>query len=572
MARLTLSGSTLVVSGLSRGTRYAFRVYYTTPNGSTGDWRHPTSGTVTATSSSCNLSIQINMTAAGTYKFYVNVWNGTNNSNSTTNTVIKVVSGGGTTSRTHYARCGDGISYFYIGGNQIKSTGATSFTASTNTLTISNIGRTSGYSTPYLAYYNVSSSPSQWDVNYISFSSSSYSIDASFSRRITLKATKSVTYYPYTQYVYVDNKLQQTTQNTTNTSSSVRISSLAGYTNYIGTYNFNYASANNKQYAASAYVSLTAGSTTYISLYFLTKTYAVAPTLSVSSKTETTIMLNWDKNGGSAGNYRLYYRQGSSASWILYGTYTGTVATVTGLTGGTSYYFYVQNYVSSSDYKNSNQIGATTEAAKVAVVPTLTIVSTDTNSISISWDKNGGTDGDWRVYYGLSTTSLSLYNIYSGSAATITGLQENTTYFVQVVNYIDSSRQAKSMVLNAKTKSSLPAIAYFSWTSNDTANIKAGNKFSSFITATGWNNLTAKINECRTRLGYSTISFTQANKGNTLTAEMYNTVKNNISNLTSAGTVAADVSKGSTAYALLFANSSSALKEAINRVVAALNT
>ena len=572
MARLTLSGSTLVVSGLSSGTRYAFRVYYTTPSGSTGDWRHPTSGTVTATSSSCNLSIQINMTTNGTYKFYVNVWNGTNNSNSTTNTVTKTVSGGGTTSRTHYARCGDGISYFYIGGNQIKSTGATSFTASTNTLTISNIGRMSGYSTPYLAYYNVSSSPSQWDVNYVSFSSSSYSIDASFSRRITLKATKSVTYYPYTQYVYVDGKLQQTTPNTTNTSSSVRISSLAGYTNYIGTYNFNYASANNKQYAASAYVSLTAGSTTYISLYFLTKNYAVAPTLSVSSKTETTIMLNWDKNGGSAGNYRLYYRQGSSASWILYGTYTGTVATVTGLTGGTSYYFYVQNYVSSSDYKNSNQIGATTEAAKVAVVPTLTIVSTDTNSISISWDKNGGTDGDWRVYYGLSTTSLSLYNIYSGTAATITGLQENTTYFVQVVNYIDSSRQAKSMVLNAKTKSSLPAIAYFSWTSNDTANIKAGNKFSSFITATGWNNLTAKINECRTRLGYSTISFTQANKGNTLTAEMYNTVKNNISSLTSAGTVAADVSKGSTAYASLFANSSSALKEAINRVVAALNT
>lgn len=572
MARLTLSGSTLVVSDLSSGTRYAFRVYYTTPSGSTGDWRHPSSGTVTATSSSCNLSIQINMTTAGTYKFYVNVWNGTNNSNSTTNTVTKTVSGGGTTSRTHYARCGDGISYFYIGGNQIKSTGATSFTASTSTLTISNIGRTSEYSTPYLAYYNVSSSPSQWDVDYVSFSSSSYSIDASFSRRITLKATKSVTYYPYTQYVYVDGKLQQTTQNTTNTSSSVRISSLAGYTNYIGTYNFNYASANNKQYAASAYVSLTAGSTTYISLYFLTKTYAVAPTLSVSSKTETTIMLNWDKNGGSAGNYRLYYRQGSSASWILYGTYTGTVATVTGLTGGTSYYFYVQNYVSSSDYKNSNQIGATTEAAKVAVVPTLTIVSTDTNSISISWNKNGGTDGDWRVYYGLSTTSLSLYNIYSGSAATITGLQENTTYFVQVVNYIDSSRQAKSMVLNAKTKSSLPAIAYFSWTSNDTANIKAGNSFSSFITAAGWNNLTAKINECRRALGYTTISFTQANSGNILTAEMYNTVKNNISNLTSAGTVAADVSKGSIAYASLFANSSSALKEAINRVVATLNT
>mgnify|MGYP004461342241 CR=1 FL=1 len=115
-----------------------------------------------------------------------------------------------------------------------------------------------------MAYYNVSSSPSQWDVNYVSFSGSSYSIDASFSRRITLKATKSSTstYYPYTQYVYLDGSLLQTTSNTTNTSSSVRISSLAGYTNYISKYNFNYAIVDYVRYSASATVSLTAGSTT----------------------------------------------------------------------------------------------------------------------------------------------------------------------------------------------------------------------------------------------------------------------------------------------------------------------
>ena len=174
--------------------------------------------------------------------------------------------------------------------------------------------------------------------------------------------------------------------------------------------------------------------------------------------------------------------------------------------------------------------------------------------------------------YGTSATNLHLYGSYTGTSATITGLEENTTYYIQVVNFIDSTRSEGSSIKTAKTKSSTPAISYFSWTSNDAANIKTGNSFSSFITATGWNNLTAKINECRRALGYSTISFTQANSGNTLTAEMYNTVKNNISNLTSAGTVAADVSKGSIAYASLFANSSSALKEAINRVIAALNT
>jgi len=83
---------------------------------------------------------------------------------------------------------------------------------------------------------------------------------------------------------------------------------LPAYTAYKDTYKFDYASANGRNYASSAYISLTAGSSTSIYLYFLTKSNAVAPTLSVSSKTETTITLNWDKNGGGAGNYRLYYR------------------------------------------------------------------------------------------------------------------------------------------------------------------------------------------------------------------------------------------------------------------------
>ena len=572
MAQLSVSGMTLLITGLTSGKRYAFRVYYSGPNGS-GDWREPTSGTELVNSTSYRISLNsLNMNTAGTYSFYVNVWDAATNTNTTTNTATKTVTGGGgSITRTHYARCGTGVSQFKIYNKIITSTSSTSFTCSEDTMTISGISCKSGYSSPYTMAYNTKSSPSDWNAG--SKTISSYeTIDATFTRRITISAAQEVVYYPYTQYVYLDGNYLRSATNSSNTSSSVLVSSLPAYTAYKDTYKFDYASANGKNYASSAYISLTAGSSTSIYLYFLTKSNAVAPTLSVSSKTETTITLSWDKNGGGAGSYRLYYRQGSSASWILYGTYTGTIATVTGLTAGTTYYFYVQNYVSSSDYKNSNQVGATTEAAKVAVAPTLTIVSTDTNSISISWDKNGGTDGEWRVMYGTSATNLHLYGSYTGTSATITGLEENTTYYIQVVNFIDSTRSEGSSIKTAKTKSSTPAISYFSWTSNDAANIKTGNSFSSFITATGWNNLTAKINECRTKLGYSTISFTQANSGNTLTAEMYNTVKNNISNLTSAGTVAADVSKGSIAYATLFANSSSALKEAINRVVATLNT
>lgn len=573
MARLSVSGMTLLITGLTSGRSYAFRVYYSGPNGS-GDWRDPTSGTTRVNSTSYRISLNsLNMDTAGTYSFYVNVWDAATNTNTTTNTATKTVTGGGgSITRTHYARCGTGVSQFKIYNKIITSTSSTSFTCSEDTMTISGISCKSGYGSPYTMAYNTKASPSDWNAG--SKTISSYeTIDATFTRRITISASEETVYYPYTQYVYLDGSYLRSATNSSNTSSSVLVSSLPAYTAYKDTYKFDYATANGRNYASSAYISLTAGSTTSIYLYFLTKSNAVKPTVRISSVTENSITVSWDKNGGGAGTWRLYYStKASSSSFALYGSYSGTIATVTGLSPNTTYYFYVENYVSSNDSQKSTIVTGTTLEAKTAVKPTLTIGTVTTNSIAVSWNKNGGTDGEWRVMYGTSATNLHLYGSYTGTAATITGLEENTTYYIQVVNFIDSTRSEGSSIKTAKTKSSTPSISYFSWTSNDAANIKAGNSFSSFITATGWNNLTAKINECRTKLGYSTISFTQANSGNTLTAEMYNTVKNNISNLTSAGTVAADVSKGSIAYATLFANSSSALKEAINRVIAALNT
>lgn len=573
MATLSVSGMTLLITGLTSGKSYAFRVYYSGPNGS-GNWRDPTSGTTKVNSTSYRISLNsLNMNTAGTYSFYINVWDSATNTNTTTNTATKTVtSGGGSTTRTHYARCGTGVSQFKIYNKIITSTTSTSFTCSEDTMSVSSISCKSGYSSPYTMAYNVSSSPSVWDAG--SKTISSYeTVDATFTRRITISATKKVVYYPYTQYVYLDGSYLRNATNSSNTSSSVLVSSLPAYTAYKDTYKFNYATANGKNYASSAYISLTAGSSTSIYLYFLTKSNAVKPTVRISSVTEDSIMVSWDKNGGGSGMWRLYYSTStSSSSFTLFGSYSGTVATVTGLSPNTTYYFYVENYVSSSDTQKSTIVSGTTSKAKTAVKPTLTIGTVTTNSIAVSWDKNGGTDGEWRVMYGTSATNIHLYGSYTGTSATITGLEENTTYYIQVVNFIDSTRSEGSSIKTAKTKSSTPAISYFSWTSNDYNNIKAGNSFSSFITASGWNNLTAKINECRSALGQGTVSFTQANSGNTLTAEMYNTVKRYIASLTSAGTVAADVSTGSTAYATLFANSDSALKEALNRAIAALNS
>lgn len=806
MASLTLSGSTLVVSGLTSGYRYAFRVYYTTPS-SSGDWRYPTSDTVVATSSSCNLSISISMTAAGSYSFYVNVWDGTNNTNTTTNTVRKTVDSGGTTSRTHYARTGDGVSYFYLGGNYINSTSAKSFTATTNTLTVSNIGLQSGYTTPYLLYYNVSASPTLWDYGYNSFSTSTTSIDATFSRRITLKATKSVTYYKYTQNVYVDNSFVTTATNSVNTSSTVRISALPAYSNYVGNYNFSYATANSRTYSASDYVSLSSSSTTIINLYFTTKqsttTYpyrqlifidgsqvtSADNTTNTSSSVQVSTLSGYtryksdydfqyatanNKNYAPSGSITLtadsmtyiylYFTTKQSTTTYPYrqyvyvddsliattdntvntsssvqvsslagytnnkNKYTFQYATANGKnyaasayitltadsmtyislyfkstgTGNTKYpyrqYVYVDNslltttdntvntdssvqisslagytnYIDSYDFQKviynstqyssnatirlqadtmsyihiyfttktsgnfpytqyiyldgsllttvsnttntsgsisaydlsgytqystkytfshfeiSGQVFSTNNTitftrnkmmyislyflstAETPIQPVLSVLSVQGTTVTLGIDKKGATAGVWVLIGQPEGNIIQIFTRTTDDTIILKDLLENTKYTVFLRHEIGSDyEQSRSISFTTGSK---VQIAYFSWTSNDAANIKAGNDFSSFITATGWNNLCAKINECRTAKGQSKVSFSQVQSGQTLTAETYNNIKDYILSLTTAGTVAADVSKGSPAYATLFANSDSALKEAINRVIATLNS
>ena len=129
---------------------------------------------------------------------------------------------------------------------------------------------------------------------------------------------------------------------------------------------------------------------------------------------------------------------------------------------------------------------------------------------------------------------------------------------------MSSSDKANSDYATAATKS---AIEYFAWTSNDTANIKAGQPIKN-ITASAWQNLIAKVAAC----GGSTASIPSASSGTRITANHFNQMRNAISNLTGAGSVVSSVTSGtSRILATLFANASTALKEAINRAISAKN-
>ena len=200
-----------------------------------------------------------------------------------------------------------------------------------------------------------------------------------------------------------------------------------------------------------------------------------------------------------------------------------------------------------------------------AVAPVISGVTLTKNTATVTWDKNGGGYGSWTLYWGkTSYTAIGSQSIGS-SPVTVSGLDPGTTYYFWIVNKAGTDSKTSNTV-SGETKAQ---IAAFAWTSDDASYIAAG-KAVTYLTAASWNRLTEKINEVRAARGYGSISFTTAYAGQTITAAIYNEAANAIGNLAGAGSVST-VSAGTKLEATYFANSYSALKEALNRAISSYN-
>lgn len=200
-----------------------------------------------------------------------------------------------------------------------------------------------------------------------------------------------------------------------------------------------------------------------------------------------------------------------------------------------------------------------------AVAPVINGVTLTKDTATVTWNKNGGGYGSWTLYWGkTSYTAIGSQSIGS-SPVTVSGLDPGTTYYFWIVNKAGTDSKTSNTV-SGETKAQ---IAAFAWTSDDASYIAAG-KAVTYLTAASWNRLTAKINEVRAARGYGSISFTTAYAGQTITAAIYNEAANAIGNLTGAGSVST-VSAGTKLEATYFANSYSALKEALNRAISSYN-
>lgn len=229
------------------------------------------------------------------------------------------------------------------------------------TVTIHEVQVMSGYKIPYLLSQNSSSDPYGW-YGPTKFTGSYTSLDVTYDRRIKVGATLTL-YYPYKQVVYIDGVYTEEETRSDNTNNQVTIANLALYQRYIrysSDYEFQYARVGSSptQYASYETVTLTASTTTTIYLYIQRKNRSVAPVVSGVSVTRRSASISWSKNGGQYGSWVLYY--GISESSMQSTAVTSSPAVVSGLSPGQTYIFYVQNYVSVSDSKNSNSVSSTT--------------------------------------------------------------------------------------------------------------------------------------------------------------------------------------------------------------------
>ena len=400
----------------------------------------------------------------------------------------------------------------------------------------------------------------QYEFQYFTLSTQNYNTahDASYPIKIQagliVRAYYKSIRYPYTAYVYINGSLVRTAQNTTNTEPKVRISELAAYTAYADAYDFQYAKVGDSsiEYASYSLINLTQGSMTYISLYFVKKLYpytiyiyidgTAGPTTTNTTNTESSVLIS------------------SLPAYINYAAdYDFQYATVVGLSGQYN-----------ADSRITLTSGSTTGIrlyfkSKIrSVEPIISSVMTTSTTATINWSKNGGTEGVWIIYYGLSSASMASGGYVTSSPATITGLTPGKTYIFYIQNYVSSSDKANS---NSVTAATNEAIGYFAWTNDDATKIQTGQPVTN-LTASAWQNLIAKVAAC----GGSTGSIPTASSGTKITANHFNQMRNAISGLTGAGSVASSVTSGtSKVLASLFANATTALKEAINRAISAKN-
>ncbi|MCQ2275453.1 MAG: fibronectin type III domain-containing protein [Bacteroidales bacterium] len=181
----------------------------------------------------------------------------------------------------------------------------------------------------------------------------------------------------------------------------------------------------------------------------------VPTNLAVSNITTTGATATWTA-GGAETAWNVQYKQASATDWSNSINVTAPTYAFSGLTPNTQYFVRVQaacDATTTSDWTSAVSFTTAQESSDPCVAPS-NLISTGTaaHSIDITWTENG-TATSWAVYYRVNGASSWITETANATAYTITGLEPETEYTIQVVaNCADGVTSEPSNTINVTTQ------------------------------------------------------------------------------------------------------------------------
>ncbi len=273
------------------------------------------------------------------------------------------------------------------------------------------------------------------------------------------------------------------------------------------TYNINGLSGGT-QYFYRVRASNTSGTSTNSDVVTVVTLPPIPSILSASNVQSTSFTANWNSSLSATG-YKLDVSTLSDFSSFV-GVYNnldvGDVSnsSVTGLTGGTTYYYRVRAYNANGSSENSNSMTVLIAPAVPVAAAASLITGT---SFSANWNSSAGADG-YKIDVATDAAFANIIALYNnkdagiGTSYNITGLDFGQTYYYRVRSYSGTRTSGNSSSISVLTKPDAPAtqdgISITSssfiakWNSSTGAagyylDVSTNNNFSSFIS--GFNNL-----------------------------------------------------------------------------------
>lgn len=182
------------------------------------------------------------------------------------------------------------------------------------------------------------------------------------------------------------------------------------------------------------------------------KTRILAPTITYSSSTYSTIVFTASITGTATTTYNVNV----SGSLTNNFTVNGSTITVTNLTENTSYPIYITVGNGTYTSPSSNTITNTTPLAPASTPTGLTFISATDTTIRFSFTSTGTVTGYTAYKNGSVTAGSGTSSLY-----TITGLTASTTYSITITATNAVGTSSQSSALSATTR---PAAVHNVWT------------------------------------------------------------------------------------------------------------